>query len=61
MSGAVNHKNCIIWEGGQSPLVITTQHQRNSPKSNVWCGLMEDRVIGPFMFVERTITGSVTS
>ena len=26
---------------------------------NVWCGLLYDRVIGPFFFSESTITGVV--
>ena len=30
-----------------------------SPKVNVWCGSMHDQVIGPFFFIEQTITGHV--
>ena len=26
---------------------------------NIWCGLLYDRVIGPFFFSEKTITGFV--
>jgi hypothetical protein len=26
---------------------------------NVWCGSMKDRIIGPFFFVEATVTGDV--
>lgn len=32
---------------------------RDSPKVDVWCGLMNDHVIRLFMFVENTIIGSV--
>ena len=33
--------------------------ERDSPKVNVWCGFMCNRVIGPFFFHERTITADV--
>ena len=29
--------------------------ERNCPKVNVWCGLMCDRVVGPFFFKEPTV------
>ena len=32
------------------------QQERDSPKVNVWCGLMKDCVIGPFFFAEPTVT-----
>jgi hypothetical protein len=25
----------------------------------MWCGLLHDRVVGPFFFVERAITGDI--
>jgi hypothetical protein len=32
------------------------EHERDSPKVNVWCALTRDRVIGPYFFAERTVT-----
>jgi hypothetical protein len=55
INGCVNRHNCRIW-GSQQPNEFF-QYVRGSPKANVWCGLMYDRVVGPFMFVENTITG----
>lgn len=46
-----------VW-GTEHPHEVI-QHHRDSPKVNVWCGLMVDRVIGPFIFVERTINGDI--
>ena len=48
LSGKVNRHNVRIW-GSQNPHVVV-EHQRDSPKVNVWSGLMHDRVIGPFFF-----------
>lgn len=44
--------------GSESPNVII-QNQRDSPKVSAWCGMMEDRVIGPFIVVEVTLTGDI--
>ena len=52
--GKVNRHNVRIW-GSEHPHVAI-EHERNSPKVNVWCGLMHDRVIGPFFFAEPTIS-----
>nr|GBM44344.1 hypothetical protein AVEN_103930-1 [Araneus ventricosus]GBM44349.1 hypothetical protein AVEN_226366-1 [Araneus ventricosus]GBM44357.1 hypothetical protein AVEN_261972-1 [Araneus ventricosus] len=43
------------------PLHPTETHQyvRGSPKVNVWCGLLHDRVVGPFFFTETSITGNI--
>jgi hypothetical protein len=30
--------------------------QMNTPKANVWCGMMEDGFIEPFFFQEATVT-----
>lgn len=32
---------------------------RDSPKVTVWCRLMHDRHIGPFICVERTVNSDV--
>ena len=33
--------------------------QRHSPKVSVWCGIMCNRIIGPFLFKEASITADV--
>jgi hypothetical protein len=45
VNGIVNTHNCRIW-GSQPPQEII-EHQRGTPKVNVWCGMMKDRIIGP--------------
>ena len=57
VSGSVNRHNVRIW-GTQNPHVYH-EHVRDSPKVNVWCGLMKNRIIGPFFFHEKSITGPV--
>jgi hypothetical protein len=32
---------------------------RDSPKVNVWCDLMKNRIVGPFFFMEATVTCGV--
>jgi hypothetical protein len=59
LSGRVNHHNIRIWDSEQ-PRVVR-QHRRESPKVNVWCGLMHDCIIGPFFFAEKTVTANVYS
>lgn len=34
-------------------------HQRDSPKLNVWCGLMHGRILSLVIFAERSISGDV--
>lgn len=55
-SGKVHRHNCRIW-GNENPRVIV-EHERDSPKLNVWCCLTLDAVIGPFFFEEPTVTGA---
>lgn len=55
VSGHVNRHNVRIW-GTENPR-STREHIRGSPKVNVWCALMHNKVIGPFFFAENTITG----
>ena len=33
--------------------------QQDSPKVNVWCGIMCNRIIGPFFFCKASITADV--
>ena len=56
VSGKVNKQNVHIW-GSQNPH-STAEHIRDSPKVNVWCGLLHDRLIGPFFFRESTVTSN---
>src|SRR5207253_3199142 len=51
--GKVNRHNVRIW-GTENPHEVK-EHERDSPKVNVWCGLMHDHVVGPFFFAEPTI------
>jgi hypothetical protein len=46
VSGKLNTHNVRIW-GLENPHV-TRELQRDSPKVNVWCGIMCNRIIGPF-------------
>ena len=55
--GKINKHNCRIW-GSENPHVIH-EHERDTPKVNVWCGLTRNSVIGPFFFIEATVTGHV--
>ncbi|GBN54596.1 hypothetical protein AVEN_21553-1 [Araneus ventricosus] len=57
VSGHVNKYNTRIW-GSENPHFII-EPVRDSPKVNVWCGLMAYRVIGPFFFAELTVTKEV--
>ena len=55
--GKVNKHNIRIW-GSQNPSEVL-ERERDSPKINVWCGLMHDQIIGPFIFAESTITANI--
>lgn len=57
VSGVLNRHNVRIW--GSEPPYLSREVVRDSPKVNVWCGVMFDRIIGPFFFIERTITANV--
>jgi hypothetical protein len=54
----VNRYNASIW-GSENPH-IHREVIRDGPKVNVRCGLMKDRITGPFSFVEATVTGGVS-
>jgi hypothetical protein len=57
VNGCVNRHNCRIW-GSEQPNEIH-EYVRGSAKVNVWCGLLCDRLVGPFFFTESTITGDI--
>jgi hypothetical protein len=55
LSGKVNRHNVRIW-GLENPHE-TLQHERDSPKVNVFCALSVRQVYGPFFFPEKTVNG----
>ena len=57
VSGKLKKHNIRIW-GLEHPHEIR-ELERDSPKVNVWCKIMCNRVIGPFFFHETTITADV--
>ena len=54
VSGLINRHNSKIW-GSQNPHE-TYELERDSPKLNVWCGIIRDKIIVPFFFAEKSIT-----
>ena len=46
VSRLLNGHNLKIW-GSENPHE-TFEFERDSPKLNVWCGIMHDKIIGPF-------------
>ena len=57
VSGLINRHNSRIW-GSQNPHE-TYELERDSPKLNVWCGIMHDKIIGPFFLAEKSITAQI--
>jgi len=55
LSGKVNRHNVFLW-GLQNPQEAL-EHERDSPKVNVFCALSQTKVYGPFFFAENTVTG----
>ena len=56
ISGKVNVHNVRIW-GTEHPHA-QIEHQRDSPKVNVFCAVSHEKVHGPFFFTEATVTGN---
>ena len=57
VSGLINRHNSRIW-GSQNPHE-TYELERDSRKLNVWCGIMHDKIIGPFFLAEKSITAQI--
>ena len=57
VSGLINRHNSGIWDS-QNPHE-TYELERDSPKLIVWCGIMHDKIIGPFFFAEKSITAQI--
>jgi hypothetical protein len=58
LSGKVNRHNVGIWET-EPPRHEVLEHERDSPKFNVFCAVSKYRMYGPFFFAERTISGFI--
>ena len=54
ISGYVHKENCRIW-GTEKPSEFY-EHHYNTPKTNVWCAMSSDCIIGPYFFDEN-VTG----
>jgi hypothetical protein len=52
--GRAHRHNLRKWANKRPPDFV--EHERGSPKVNVWCALTRDHVIGPYFFAERTVT-----
>jgi hypothetical protein len=57
VSGKVNRHNIRIW-GTEKPCSVI-EHQRDSPKVNVFCAMSAHKLYGPFFFIERSVTANV--
>ena len=57
VSALLNRHNLKI-RGSENPH-DTCELERDSPKLNVWCEIMHDIIIGPFFFVEKSITDKI--
>jgi hypothetical protein len=55
--GKVNRHNIRIW-GSENPHSFR-EHVGDSNKVSVWYGMMKYRIIGPFFFIEPTVTGNI--
>ena len=57
VSGKVIRHNERIW-GSENPHMVI-EHIHDSPKDNVWCDLLHDRLVGLFFFAEDTMTSTI--
>ena len=57
ISGLLSRHNLRIW-GSENPH-DTFELERDSPKLNMWCGIMHDKIIDPFFFAEKSITAQI--
>src|SRR5215475_1527363 len=54
--GFVNHRNCVIW-ARENPREIL-EHERGSPKVNVWAGVTTYGIVGPYFVPGNTINAN---
>ena len=57
VSGLLNRHNLRIWDS-ENPHE-TCELKWNFPKLNVWCGIMQDKIIDPFFFTEKSISAQI--
>lgn len=55
LNGSVNRQNFRYWSTN-NPRWMREQHTQNPQKVNVWAGILNDRIIGPFFF-DGNLTG----
>lgn len=55
LNGNVNKQNCRYWSD-ENPHIVVEGHTQNPQKLNVWCGILGDKIIGPF-FIDGNLTG----
>jgi hypothetical protein len=55
VSGAVNRRSVKTW-GSENPHAYV-EHQRDSPKVNVFCAISSQKQYSPFFFAEETVIG----
>lgn len=57
LHGTVNKQNCRYWSK-QNPHWMREGHTQYPIKVNVWAGIINNRIIGPYFF-EGTLTGAI--
>ncbi|GBM12225.1 hypothetical protein AVEN_21028-1 [Araneus ventricosus] len=55
--GHIHCHNVRVWVS-ENPRAYV-EYKRNTPKVNMWCALMHDKVIGPFFFAKPTVTSNI--
>lgn len=55
LNGTVNRQNCRYW-AIENPHWMMESHSQHPQKLNVWCGIVKERVIGPYFF-DGTLNG----
>ncbi|GFX59139.1 DUF4817 domain-containing protein [Trichonephila clavipes] len=57
LCGKNNRHNLRFWD--TENVHVTLEHQRDSPKGNVFCALSNSCVFSPFFFAEKSINGDI--
>lgn len=55
LHGSVNRQNCRYWSKN-NPRWMRESHTQNPQKVNVWAGILNNTIIGPFFF-DQNLTG----
>lgn len=58
VSGVINMHNCTIWRSKKTTHSVL-EIERASPKVNVCCGFLHNRMIGSFFFVQNTVASGI--